>query len=117
MLCILLCVSFSWAFSSGQIKQRMIERKPEIDNLKDKGLVGENNRGYLEALKQLTSSQSSLLEAENADREKVYTAIARQMNTSVELVGKHRAAQIEKISEKGHWLQDARGTWYQKSSQ
>ncbi len=34
--------------SSKAIKQRMIKRLPEIKALKDQGIVGENNKGYLE---------------------------------------------------------------------
>ena len=34
--------------SAADIKQRMIARLPIIKSLKDQGLVGENNMGYLE---------------------------------------------------------------------
>ncbi len=34
--------------SSKAIKQRMIKRLPEIKALKDQGVVGENNKGFLE---------------------------------------------------------------------
>ena len=33
----------------GEVKQRMEQRQPTVDALKDRRVVGENNRGYLEA--------------------------------------------------------------------
>ena len=38
--------------SAAEIKQRMIDRLPVIKALKDKGIVGENNQGYLEFIGQ-----------------------------------------------------------------
>jgi hypothetical protein len=42
----------------------------------------------------------------------VYSAIARQQGTTVELVGKLRAIQIAKKSRPGFWFQDENGNWY-----
>ena len=112
---ILLCFVFAaGAFPSAQeIRNRMIARLPDIKELKAKGLVGENNKGFLEFIGQRKEKQD-LVAAENQDREKVYQAIARQQGTTVELVGKHRAIQIADKAQPGEWLQDATGKWYQK---
>ena len=99
--------------SSAEIKQRMIDRLPVIKFLKDKGLVGENNNGYLEFIGQKKANQD-VVESENNDRKLVYEAIAKQQGTTVELVGKHRAVQIANKAQPGDWLQDANGKWYQK---
>jgi uncharacterized protein YdbL (DUF1318 family) len=111
----LFCIGFAaGAFASAkEIRNRMIARLPEIRALKAKGLVGENNKGYLEFVGQQKEKQE-IIKAENEDRKKVYTAIAKQQGTTVELVGKHRAIQIAKKSKPGEWLQDANGKWYQK---
>jgi uncharacterized protein YdbL (DUF1318 family) len=99
--------------SSKAIKQRMIKRLPEIKALKDQGVVGENNKGYLEFVgKQKT--KADVVQAENNDRKQVYRAIAKQQGTTVELVGKHRAVQIAKKARPNEWLQDANGNWYRK---
>ena len=45
LLAILVCGSFAWA---QDLKNRMRERLPKIVELKSKGLIGENNRGFLE---------------------------------------------------------------------
>ena len=99
--------------SSKAIKERMIERLPTIRALKEKGLVGENNQGYLEFIGK-KEEKADVVEAENKDRKKVYSAIAKQQGTTVELVGKHRAIQISNKAQAGEWLQDANGKWYQK---
>ncbi|UCD82271.1 MAG: YdbL family protein [Desulfobacterales bacterium] len=99
--------------SSKEIKQRMLARLPVIKSLKDKGLVGENNKGYLEFIGK-KKEQEDVVEAENSDRKQVYEAIAKQQSTTVEVVGKHRAVQIADKAQPGEWLQDANGKWYQK---
>jgi len=99
--------------SSKSIKKRMIERLPTIRALKEKGLVGENNKGYLEFVGS-TQENADVVEAENKDRKKVYEAIAKQQGTTVELVGKHRAIQIANKAQAGELLQDANSKWYKK---
>jgi len=99
--------------SSKAIKQRMIERLPVIRSLKAQGIVGENNRGYLEFVGQ-KKDKADVVEAENKDRKLVYGAIAKQQGTTVELVGKHRAIQIAKKTRPGEWLQNANGKWHKK---
>ena len=99
--------------SSKSIKKRMIERLPTIRALKEKGLVGENNKGYLEFVSS-KQENADVVEAENKDRKKVYDAIAKQQGTTVKLVGKHRAIQLAKKAKPGEWLQDANSKWYQK---
>ena len=99
--------------SSKEIKQRMIARLPVIKALKDKGVVGENNKGYLEFVGQ-NKEKAEVIKAENKDRKLVYSAIAKQQGTTVEVVGQHRVVQIANKAQPGEWLQDANGKWYQK---
>ena len=99
--------------SAKEIRARMLARLPAIKALKDKGLVGENNKGLLEFVGQQKEKQD-VVAAENKDRAAVYEAFAIQHGTTVELVGKHRAIQIAAKAKPGEWLQDANGKWYQK---
>ena len=99
--------------SAKEIQTRMIARLPAIKALKDKGLVGENNKGFLEFIGQQKENQDVVI-AENQDRQQVYEAIAKQQGTTVELVGQHRAIQIAAKAQAGEWLQDANGKWYRK---
>jgi uncharacterized protein YdbL (DUF1318 family) len=95
------------------IKTRMKQRLPVIIELKAKGIVGENNAGYLEFIG-AKREKADVVAAENKDRKTVYTAIAKQQGTTVELVGKRRALQIAKKADPGEWVQDASGKWVQK---
>jgi uncharacterized protein YdbL (DUF1318 family) len=91
----------------------MIARLPVIKALKGQGIVGENNKGYLEFVGQ-KKEKEEVVTAENKDRKLVYGAIAKQQGTTVEVVGQHRVVQIANKAQPGEWLQDANGKWYQK---
>jgi uncharacterized protein len=95
------------------IKERMQERLPSIVELKKAGIVGENNLGYLEFVG-ADKKGEDILTAENDDRKKVYEAIAKQSETTIELVGQRRAKQIAEKADPGEWLKDDTGKWYQK---
>jgi uncharacterized protein YdbL (DUF1318 family) len=101
------------AHSSDGIKQRMIERLPVINDLKARGIVGENNLGFLEFIGD-QKEKVEVVQAENRDRKTVYDAIAKKQATTADVVGKHRAAQIAEKARAGQMLQDANGKWYKK---
>jgi uncharacterized protein YdbL (DUF1318 family) len=100
------------AVQAAGVKDRMKARLPEIIALKAQGVVGENNRGYLEFIG--TKVKEALVKAENSDRKKVYMAIAGQQGASLEIVEKRRAAQIASKGRPGEWFQDPGGKWYKK---
>lgn len=105
---------FSWSTVLAEgIKDRIKARLPVIIELKSKGVIGENNRGYLEFVGS-SKEKEDVVMAENSDRKKIYTAISRQQGTSVELVGERRAVQIAGKANPGEWLQDAREKWTKK---
>ncbi len=95
------------------LKDRMAARIPEISALKDKGVVGENNKGFLE-FRSGDKSKQGLINAENNDRKAVYGAIAKKQNVDAILVGERRAKQIAQKGKKGQWFQNADGKWYRK---
>jgi uncharacterized protein YdbL (DUF1318 family) len=99
--------------SAEDLKARFNARNAAIVDLKAKGIVGENNKGFLEFVGGKKEKQGVVAE-ENSDRLKVYTAIAKRQGTSPEAVGIQRAIQISKKALPGDWLQDANGKWYQK---
>ena len=96
------------------IKARMQERLPTIVQMKSEGIVGENNKGYLEFVPGAAQKNESTITAENNDRKAVYSAIAGQQKTTPELVGERRAIQIAEKAAPGEWLQDQSGKWYKK---
>ncbi|MEA1947633.1 MAG: YdbL family protein [Thermodesulfobacteriota bacterium] len=112
-LSVILITGASAFAGSDKIKTRMKERLPVINALKAEGVVGENNKGYLEFIGG-DQAKKDVINAENSDRRQVYTAIAKQQGTSVELVGKRRAKQIVNKAKPGQWIQDQSGQWYQK---
>ncbi len=95
------------------VKSRMTKRISQIDALKAKGAIGENNRGYLEARGEAPGADA-VISAENKDRETVYGAIAKQAGSTAESVGKQRARQLAAASAAGVWVQKENGTWYKK---
>ncbi len=95
------------------IKARMKARLPVIIELKSKGIVGENNKGFLEFVGG-QHEKADVVQAENSDRAQVYEAIAKQQGVTPELVGKRRAAQLRDLAKPGEWLQNENGQWYQK---
>ena len=114
LLSAILITGVSAFAGSDKIKARMKERLPVITALKADGVVGENNKGYLELMGE-TREKSGVITAENRDRKEVYTAIAKQQGTSVDLVGKRRAKQIARKAKPGQWIQNQSGKWYQKN--
>ncbi len=96
------------------IRVRMEQRQGSIDSLKDRGVVGETNRGYLEARDAATAADQQVIAAENTDRGQVYASIASNTGTNAETVGRARAKHIAANSKAGVWIQDASGEWRQK---
>lgn len=98
---------------SADIKDKMKVRLPVIKELKAKGIIGENNKGYLEFLGGKIANKD-VVDAENEDRKKVYSDIAKQLGTTVDVVGKRRANEKAGSAEHGEWIQKESGEWYQK---
>ncbi len=96
-----------------EIKARMAERLPALMELKEKGIIGENNLGFL-AFRSSQQDKAEDVAAENKDRKMVYNAIAKKTGTSAEIVGQRRARQIAQIAGSGEWIQDEGGHWRQK---
>ena len=99
--------------SADDIKTRIKKRLPVIKELKAEGIVGEDNKGYVQFVG-AKEEKADVIAAENKDRKTVYEAIAKQQGTTAELVGKRRALQIAKKAAPGEWVQDAGGKWIQK---
>jgi uncharacterized protein YdbL (DUF1318 family) len=98
---------------SASIKDQMAARIPAINALKDQGVIGENNKGFLE-YRSAGRPQQSLIDAENSDRAAVYAAIGKNQGASPVLVGERRANMIAENGQAGHWFQKPDGSWYKK---
>ncbi len=101
------------ATSVKEVKARMIARIPTINSLKNKGIIGENNQGFLE-YRSDSKVQKKLIDAENADRALVYRVIGKKQGAPPALVGQRRAKQIARKGKAGQWFQKPDGSWYKK---
>lgn len=113
--CLVMTVIFlgSYTATAASIKDRMVQRLPAITALKDKGLIGENSKGFLE-YRTAQQPEKQTVQAENADRSSVYAAIAKKQGVKPTLVGQRRAKQIAEKGGSGHWFQRPNGEWYKK---
>ncbi len=105
--------ALSFSQETDALKARFRDRLPALNSLKAQGAIGENNRGYVEPLGSAPDGQE-VLQAENADRQTLYSSIAASTGTTPELVGQRRALQIAAQEPSGHMLQDAQGHWIKK---
>ena len=102
------------AESATDIRRRMEQRLPQIDALKAQEVVGETNRGLLDARKTGVANAASVVADENRDREAVYVLIAKETGSNADAVGRARAKQIAANSRSGVWVQDEAGRWIKK---
>lgn len=114
LLMVILSLFFTaTALQAASLKDRMADRIPAINALKDQGLIGENNTGLLEYRTGQKPDQA-MIQEENNDRQTVYGAIAKKEGVSPTLVGQRRAKMIAENGKSGHWFQGADGKWFQK---
>lgn len=110
--CLLVASSLALA-GEAEIKARMLERLPVINDYKAQGIVGEDNQGFLHVMG-IAGEWSDVVAAENEDRKIVYQAIARKTGAVVEIVGLRRALQIRESALPGTWIQADDGKWMKK---
>ena len=102
------------ADTKAELKARMAQRLPQLNALKARGVVSENDAGLLTAAGTATDADKAVVETENKDRRAVYAAIAAKNGTAVATVAQQRAAQIAEKSAPGTMLQGRDGTWTAK---
>jgi uncharacterized protein YdbL (DUF1318 family) len=95
-------------------KQRIDARQDTIAALKDRGVLGENNRGFVEARGALSADENSKVASENSDRGILYAAVASKTGGTPDQAGRVRAKKIAENSRPGVWLQDESGNWHRK---
>jgi uncharacterized protein YdbL (DUF1318 family) len=90
-------------------------RFDQLNELKNKGSIGENNHGYVEVLGG-DSSAESIANAENADRKVIYTTIADQngLTGAIETIEKVFAQVQRDKAESGQKIQTEDGNWTTK---
>ena len=105
----------AFASEADAIKNAMIARKAAIDALKKAGTIGEDNKGVLSAVSgNLGGGDAATVKAENADRSRVYEAIAKKQGVTAAVVGQRRAVQLAAQARAGEYVQSADGSWKKK---
>ena len=112
LLIICLIVSSQLVLAAG-IKERMKQRLPAIAQLKAKGIIGENYRGYLGFVTG-ARAQEGVVAAENKDRKAIYTYFAKQQNTTVTVVEKVQGNRKAQKVKSGEFFQNPDGAWHKK---
>jgi len=84
-----------------------------VKGLKNKGLVGEDSRGFLAFVTEKRVAEE-IVKLVNDERLKAYQRIAAEQKVTVEQVGRNRAAQLAAEATPGEWIQDGGGKWRQK---
>lgn len=111
MIICLMVVSQS-ALAAG-IKERMRQRLPAIADLKAKGIIGEDNSGYLGYVTH-ARVQEDVIAAENKDRNAIYTHFAKQQSTTLGVVEKVQAKRKAEKARPGEFFQNPDGSWQKK---
>ena len=104
--------------NSSDVRERRRSRRDQIKEWKSAQLIGENNKGLLEARTadgSLSDSVKKVVDAENADRRLVFQAIAGKQNIPVESVAQRMGARMAERSAEGTWVQDGAGKWTVKA--
>lgn len=96
------------------LKSQAAARDPQIQALKRAGTVGETYLGYLDVPKSATPDERKLMDAENADRKRLYQLLAQKNGTPIETVADRAAKRNFRIATKGELLKLPDGTWHPK---
>ncbi len=112
LLILCLIVSSQFALAAG-IKDRMKQRLPAIADLKAKGIIGEDNSGYLGFVTG-AKAQEEVIAAENKDRKTVYSHFAKQQKTTINIVEKIQAKRKAERTKPGEFFQNPDGSWHKK---
>ncbi len=100
------------------VQNALDARKKRFDRLADlkvKGMIGENNNGYVSALEKNNAAEQ-LADEENQNRRVIYKAIAQQngLGKSVDIIEKVFAQVRRDKAQSGEMIQLETGDWVQK---
>ena len=123
---LLLPIRQSFAESKYNIKEMTPEVQTALDNrksrfeklsaLKTQGVIGENNRGYIEALDATDAQAKTLADQENQDRRLIYQTIEKQNNltNAMDAIEKAFAETQRERANSGEKIQNPDGSWTTK---
>jgi hypothetical protein len=110
-IALLVTAAAAFAQELDGLRESFRARYPELVAAKRAGAIGENSAGFVEAVK---GGSAELVNAENADRRKLYAALAAKENISPEQVAQRNAQRNFGKAQPGEWLKGGDGKWTQK---
>jgi len=116
LLAVLLLPALLFAADSkkAELQKRFKERYPEIQRLKEQGVIGETDEGYVDFVAKKDSGAADTVNQENADRRALYELIAKNEGTSIDTVAKHNAQRNFEKAKAGEYLRYD-GKWRKKT--
>ena len=98
-----------------ELKSRFRERYPAIRELKEKGVVGETDEGYLDWVGKKDPKSAGMVDSENSDRKELYALLAKETKESPEVVAKHAAQRNFEKAKVGEYLKVG-SKWHKKEA-
>ena len=105
-----------FASSKEELRDRFKQRYPELRELKQAGTIGETSEGFVDFVKDKDSKATKLVDEENKDRRELYAIVAKETNTTPELVAEHNAKRNHDRLKPGEYYRGADGKWTKKES-
>ena len=96
-----------------ELQKRFKARYEDVQKLKSAGVVGETSEGYLDFVEKKTADAAKVVDAENADRRKLYAALAEKEGTTPATVAKVNARRNFERARAGEYLKEE-GKWRKK---
>jgi uncharacterized protein YdbL (DUF1318 family) len=93
---------------------RFAARLPQIKELKAKGIVGEDAKGFIQFVGEGKEGEQ-LIATENSDRKIVFERVAKRQGCTPEKAGQLKAERSAREALPGEYLQDASGKWSKKN--
>ncbi len=93
--------------------ESMRSRAPQVAELKDKGVIGEQIDGFLGVVKNEGGAQS-VVDAENKDRKEEYSKRAATQGQSLDVFSKVLGEARLRQEKAGRMIKGADGTWSKK---
>ena len=110
-------LSLASAASLEGLKGNFKKRFSTVVALKKDGKIGETKAGALEAVKPEYMKDKRvrrIVNAENADRRKLYVLLAKQKKTTPQMVAQRNARRNFSKAAKGEYLKQGDGNWNRK---
>lgn len=96
-----------------ELQARFKARYPQLEALKQAGVIGETDQGTVEAVQPVDGDTARLLRAENADRAALYALLAKREGTTPDHVARRNALRNFSKAEPEEYLKKE-GVWIRK---